>query len=85
MLLRRMHEVNEMLTAEEMAKRLKVRKNTIYAWVTRREIPFVKLPGNTTRFHLSAIEAWLAKRASKGKLLSRGIYLEPILISIFYR
>ncbi len=71
-----MHKLNEMVTAEEMASRLKVRKNTIYAWVTRREIPFVKLPRNTTRFHLSAIEAWLAKRASKGKMLSRGIYLD---------
>ena len=71
-----MHELNDMLTAEEIARRLKVRKNTIYAWVTRREIPFVKLPGNTTRFHLSAIEAWLAKRTSKGKMLSRGIYLD---------
>ena len=70
------HETNELLTADEIAKRLKVRKNTIYVWVTRREIPFVKLPGNTTRFRLSDIEAWLVKRASKGKSLSRGIYLE---------
>jgi len=77
--LQRMHKLNEMLTAEEIARRLKVRKNTIYAWVTRREIPFVKLPGNTTRFRLSTIEAWLSKRASKGKSLSRGIYLEDEL------
>jgi excisionase family DNA binding protein len=70
------HETNELLTADEIAKQLKVRKNTIYVWVARREIPFVKLPGNTTRFPRKVVEAWLAKRASKGKSLSRGIYLE---------
>jgi|GEM_PF-1899103 len=69
-------EMDELLTADELSKTFKVHKNTLYVWVTRREIPFVKLPGNTTRFRSGQIEAWLAKRASKGKLLSRGIYLE---------
>jgi len=71
-----LHERNELLTAEEVATRLRVRKNTIYVWVARREIPFVKLPGDTTRFPRILIEAWLMKRSSKGKLLSRGIYLD---------
>ncbi len=44
------HESDALLTAEEVAARLRVRKNTIYIWVARREIPFVKLPGDTTRF-----------------------------------
>lgn len=68
--------MDELLTADELAKQLKVRKNTIYVWVTRCEIPFVKLPGNTARFPRAVVEDWLAKRASKGKSLSRGIYLE---------
>jgi excisionase family DNA binding protein len=59
-----------------MAERLRVRKNTIYAWVTRREIPFVKLPGNTTRFPKRAVEVWLQKRLASGKSLEKGIYLE---------
>ena len=71
-----LHERNELLTAEEVATRLRVRKNTIYVWVARREIPFVKLPGDTTRFPRILIETWLMKRSSKGKLLSKGIYLD---------
>jgi len=65
-----------LLTADEVAVRLRVRKNTIYIWVARREIPFVKLPGDTTRFPRILIDTWLMKRSSKGKTLPRGIYLE---------
>ena len=68
--------MDELLTAEELSKLLKVRKNTLYVWVSRREIPFVRLPGDTTRFPLAAVTAWLLKRTAKGKSLSRGIYLE---------
>ena len=68
--------MDELLTAEELSKLFKIRKNTLYVWVTRREIPFVKLPGNTTRFPLAVITAWLLKRTAKGKSLSRGVYLE---------
>jgi len=68
--------IEELLTAKDVAKLLKVRVNTIYVWVSRREIPFEKLPGNTTRFRPSAIEAWLSKRSAKGKGLGRGYYLE---------
>jgi excisionase family DNA binding protein len=70
------HKSDALLTAEEVAARLRVRKNTIYIWVARREIPFVKLPGDTTRFPRILIEAWLMKRSSRGKTLPRGIYLE---------
>ena len=70
------HESDALLTAEEVAARLRVRKNAIYIWVARREIPFVKLPGDTTRFPRILIETWLMKRSSRGKTLSRGIYLE---------
>lgn len=69
--------MEELLTAEDLSKMFRVRKKTIYCWVSRRQIPFVKLPGDTTRFHPSAIQTWLAKREAKGKGLSRGCYLEP--------
>ncbi len=72
-----LHKImDELLTAEELAKQFKVRKNTLYVWVTRREIPFVKLPGDVTRFPRIAVETWLRKRSGKGKMLSKGIYLE---------
>jgi len=70
------NQKDDFLTAAELAEWLKVRKNTIYMWVSRREIPFVKLPGNTTRFRKRKIEAWLNKRLCQGKGAGRGIYLD---------
>ncbi len=43
------------------AKILKVKLPTIYAWVARRKIPFLKV-GAALRFRPSAIEAWLKER-----------------------
>lgn len=71
-----MPQVELLLTAAELSGWLRVSRDTIYAWVSRREVPFVKLPGNTTRFPRAAIEDWLRKRSSFGKRLSRGTYLE---------
>ena len=67
--------MDDLLTAEDLAKVFQVRKKTIYVWVSRRQIPFVKLPGDTTRFPRSAIETWLVKRLSKRKALDKGVYL----------
>jgi len=67
--------MDELLTAKQVSEWLRVHQNTIYVWVTRREIPFLKLPGNTTRFPRIKIETWLQKRFANGKLLERGIYL----------
>ena len=68
--------MEKLLTAKEVADNLHVTVNTIYQWVTRREIPFVKLPGNTTRFRETEVGTWLGKRASKGKGVLKGVYLE---------
>ena len=68
--------MEEFINAKEVARLLNVKVNTIYVWASRREIPFEKLPGNTTRFRPSALEAWLKARSSKGRGLSRGVYLE---------
>ena len=67
--------MEELLTAEELEKVFKVRRKTLYNWVSRRQIPFLKLPGNVTRFPRSAVEAWLAKRLSKGRGIEQGVYL----------
>lgn len=66
---------DNLLTAEELAKRFGVRRKTLYAWVARREIPFVRLPGNTTRFPAKQVQAWLEKRSSKGRPLDKATYL----------
>ena len=72
----RTHSGENLLTAAELSKWLHVGRNTVYVWVSRREIPFVKLPGNTTRFPQAAICEWLKKRTASGKGVSRGTYLD---------
>ncbi len=43
------------------AKILNVKLPTIYTWVARRKIPFLKV-GAALRFRPSALEAWLKER-----------------------
>ncbi len=47
--------MENLMNAQEVAKVLKVRKATPYAWVYRRRIPFVKV-GRSLRFKESDIE-----------------------------
>jgi len=68
--------MEELITAKDVARLLKVNRNTIYVWVSRCEIPCEKLPGNTTRFRPSALDAWLKTRSSKGRGIGRGVYLD---------
>ena len=65
------------LTAKDLACLFNVRLNTIYVWVARREIPFIKLPGDVTRFPKKEVEDWLKKRTAKGKGVGQGVYLNP--------
>ena len=65
-----------LLTAEQVATILNVTKNTVYQWVVRREIPFVKLPGRLTRFSKLELEQWMKARTASGKKLEKGFYLE---------
>ncbi len=59
-----------LLTAEQLSKLFKLDRNTIYRWVSRNEIPCVKLPGGTTRFLVCEIEAWLRKQSMPNGELS---------------
>ena len=43
-----------LLTVRELAKDLKVSINTIYYWVSRNEIPYIKL-GKHNRFYLKEV------------------------------
>ncbi len=49
---------NELMTVEELAGYLKVKKSTIYDKVHTRSIPFLK-HGNTLRFRRKHIDLWL--------------------------
>lgn len=52
--------MERLLDAKETACRLGVKLSTIYSWVSRRQIPHVKVRGSL-RFRPSALEAWLER------------------------
>ena len=47
-----------LLTIDEAAKLLRVKRSTLYSWVHRRQIPFQKV-GSLLRFRKDDLEAWL--------------------------
>lgn len=49
---------HELLTIEEVAKYLRVKRRTIYAWVKEGKIPAIKTVGQW-RFKKDRIDAWL--------------------------
>ena len=56
--------MENLIGPEEASKALGIDLATIYTWVTRRKIPFVKV-GGALRFRPSALEAWLRNRERK--------------------
>ncbi len=55
-----------LLNVSELSEYLGLPKNTIYAWVSQRRIPFVKC-GRLTRFDLQKIEQWIEGNSHKQK------------------
>jgi excisionase family DNA binding protein len=51
----------KLLKPAELSVHLAVPKATIYSWVRRRDIPFVKLAG-VVRFDPEEINSWLTER-----------------------
>ena len=51
-----------LLTVEEAAKLLRVKKQTLYTWAYRRQIPSQKV-GKALRFRQKDLEAWLRAQA----------------------
>jgi len=53
--------MEKLLTIDELAKALKVKKSTIYQWVHLGSIPYIKV-GRLLRFKEGSIQKWLASR-----------------------
>ena len=53
-----------LLTKEQLSDALGVSTHTIYKWVARNEVPFIKLPGGQLRFDEKRIEMWLKVRSA---------------------
>ncbi len=62
--------MDEILTIDEIAARLKVSPWTIRAWRSMGYIPYFKLRG-VIRFRMSEIEKWLRRNERAGRSLHR--------------
>jgi excisionase family DNA binding protein len=52
----------ELMTVEEVAEYLGLKKKTVYTYVSDRRIPYFKIPhSNQTRFRKAEIDIWLEK------------------------
>ncbi len=56
----------ELLTVDQMAELLQVKKSTLYSWTHQGWIPHVKV-GRLVRFRREAVEAWLKTREVNGR------------------
>jgi excisionase family DNA binding protein len=53
--------LGRLLTVAELSRRINVKRKTIYDWVARRRIPYLRLEGSL-RFPEVLIERWVAAR-----------------------
>ena len=56
--------MENLIGPETASELLGIEIATVYTWVSRRKIPFVKV-GGALRFRPSALEAWLKDREHK--------------------
>ena len=57
-------ELDPLLTVPQAAAYLAVKPATVYQWVWKRRIPFLKA-GAGVRFRRADLDAWLARRSRK--------------------
>jgi excisionase family DNA binding protein len=51
----------EILTIGKLSKYLSVSPNTIYSWISRKKIPYIKL-GRLVRFNRQDIDKWVQEK-----------------------
>ncbi len=61
-----MDQATELLTARELAKRLRVTPETVRAWARQGSIPSLRLSPKATRYNLEAVLAALTAKMVKG-------------------
>lgn len=58
--------MNSLLTLQELSQVLKVSRTSIYRWMDRDSLPYLKL-GRCLRFDPKCIETWLARKSRRRK------------------
>ena len=58
--------MKNLLDVDDLAKYLKLQKQTIYNWLNQRKISGIKI-GGVWRFDKNEIDKWLKSRARKAK------------------
>ncbi len=48
-----------LLTIDEVARLLRVKRSTVYAWTHQKRIPFIKVGGAGLRFNEAEISKWI--------------------------
>ena len=61
---------SEILTIKELSARIKTSPWTIYAWVSKKFIPYTKLRGKLL-FNWPVIEKWVAQNSIPGRSVRR--------------
>ncbi len=54
-----------LLSVKEAAKYLSIQPNTLYHWICRREIPFVKVGKKVVRLDIRQLDRWINKQTVK--------------------
>lgn len=57
---------SELLTYEQAARRLALKRGTLYALVSARRIPHVRMSSRIVRFKASDLDAWVASHQVSG-------------------
>ncbi len=58
--------MNRLLDVDELAKYLKLQKQTIYNWLSQRKISGIKL-GGVWRFDKKEVDRWLRSQSRKAR------------------
>lgn len=58
--------MNSLLDVEELAKYLKLQKQTIYNWLSQRKISGIKI-GGVWRFDKREVDRWLRSQARRAR------------------
>lgn len=61
--------LKQLLTYDELAKLIGVKKGTLYFWVFEKRIPHVKLGARVVRFDPDEVAQWMTARSLRAEVI----------------